>query len=63
MGLQVVTWVYRWLHGVTLSYIRLQAVTGDYKGLKRIARGYTGYMRLQGLLGVGEGYRGFQGVT
>ena len=40
--------------------MRLQGVTGSYKGLHKVTRGYRGY---KGLQGVTRGYRGLQGVT
>ena len=45
---------------ITRAYKRLQAVTGVYKGLKRVSRGYR---VLQGITGVKKGYRGLKRVT
>ena len=38
----------------------LKELTGGYKGLRGVTRGYRGYNRLQGLTG---GYKGLQGGT
>ena len=45
---------------VTRGYNLLEEVTGDYKGLKGLTKGYRGYNGLQGVTG---GYKCLLEVT